>query len=273
MAQTTSTEPRRQRRLHALPVPNTEEEVSPSKQALITALREHLGDGATSSVLAEQAGIGQSTARRLLSELVEQGRATRTPGSGGGPGRTPDRFRPADDLTDKATTPTGPGPLGVVSPPDNGETTTSTSNARDDEAVDGESESAGNGAVGVAGNAPPATASAPAAVEAVDAERDTHGPVSEDAQVVRASNPATAAHRIAGSEGSPRLGKNALRGKVEQYLIEHPEQEFGPHALSQLLGHSSGAITNVLIKLVRAGLARQTQTHPRRFAASTHPDT
>jgi hypothetical protein len=64
-----------------------------------------------------------------------------------------------------------------------------------------------------------------------------------------------------------------LRGKVEQYLIEHPEQEFGPHALSQLLGHSSGAITNVLIKLVKAGLARQTQTHPRRFAASTHPDT
>lgn len=76
-------------------------------------------------------------------------------------------------------------------------------------------------------------------------------------------------------ETSRRLGKNALRGKVEQYLIERPEEEFGPHTSSQLLGHSSGAITNVLIKLVKAGLACQTLSRLRRSppAQPQRPDT
>lgn len=88
---TTRTEPPPERRLPVAPEPHAGDGWSPGKQALMTALRKH-PCGETSSALADQAKIGKSTARRLLSELVEQGVLTRTPGSGGGPRRIPDRF-------------------------------------------------------------------------------------------------------------------------------------------------------------------------------------
>lgn len=261
MAQTTTTTQQPQRRLHAVPdQPTDDEEASPATKALVAVLRECPDqEGATSAALAEQANVGKSTARRLLSDLVEQGLVLRTPGYGGGPGRTPDRFRWAEQ------TPGGSGPVAVVDPPGHDETTTPTT----PDAGDTEEEPGADG---------PAAAASPAAptitlVHATDEIAPDSGgeeaaaPESQHTPVTGAS-----AELKAGAESSPRLGKNALRGRVEQFLIEHPNQEFGPHALSQLLGHSSGAITNVLIKLVAAGLARQTQNHPRRFAASPNTD-
>lgn len=263
MAQTTTTTQQPQRRLHAVPdQPTDDEEASPATKALIAALRESPDEeGATSAALAEQAQVGKSTARRLLSDLVEQGLVLRTPGCGGGPGRIPDRFRWAEQ------TPSGSGPVAVVDPPGHDETTTPAT----PDAGDTEEEPAADGPAAAASPAAPAITLVHATDEIAPDSGGEEGAVATEAQHTPAAT-GTSAEPKAGAESSPRLGKNALRGKVEQFLIEHPNQEFGPHALSQLLGHSSGAITNVLMKLVAAGLARQTQNHPRRFAASPNTD-
>lgn len=109
---TTSTEPRRQWPLHAVPGPDVGDG-PPGKQALITVLREHSGGASLRRRWPSRRGSASPTARRLLGD-GGAGRGHRTPGSGGGPGRMPDRFSLADDLADEATAPTGPGPLAVV---------------------------------------------------------------------------------------------------------------------------------------------------------------
>lgn len=265
MTQTT-TKPQQQsnRRLHAVPSPAPQGGLSPTKHAVITALAQHPHGQDTSAALAEQAQIGASTARRLLAELVEQGLVTRTPGTGKGPGRTPDQFHLADQRADNTGTPAGSVPLAVVPPPEPTEAqalTVSTDNEPDTRPAvpDGQA------------------AEAPTAASEQDLDEDPDlDPGAETAAAARETTQPTSAPTTAPASGTPppgRLGKNALRGKVEQYLIEHPDQEFGPHALGQALGHSSGAITNVLAKLVQAGHARQTQTQPRRFTASTEQHT
>jgi hypothetical protein len=64
-----------------------------------------------------------------------------------------------------------------------------------------------------------------------------------------------------------RLASGALRGMVEDFLREHPGEEFGPTAIAKDLGgKSSGAVSNALDKLVEDGVAVKTQDKPRRFA-------
>ena len=62
-----------------------------------------------------------------------------------------------------------------------------------------------------------------------------------------------------------RLGKGALRGLVEDFLREHPGQEFGPTALSKALHRSAGAINNACEKLVAEGYAHRARQAPKRF--------
>lgn len=62
-----------------------------------------------------------------------------------------------------------------------------------------------------------------------------------------------------------RLGKGALRGMVEDYLAEHPDEQFSPSAIGKALNRSSGAVNNALDKLVADGYAIQTQDRPKRF--------
>jgi hypothetical protein len=63
------------------------------------------------------------------------------------------------------------------------------------------------------------------------------------------------------------LAPGALRGKVEDYLRDHPGEEFGPTAIAKALsGKSSGAVSNALDKLVADGVAVKTKESPRRFA-------
>jgi len=64
---------------------------------------------------------------------------------------------------------------------------------------------------------------------------------------------------------APRLGKGALRGMVEDYLAEHPGEQFSPSAIGKALNRSSGAVNNALDKLVADGYAIQTQDRPKRF--------
>lgn len=64
-----------------------------------------------------------------------------------------------------------------------------------------------------------------------------------------------------------RLGKGALRGLVEDYLAEHPGEQLSPTAIAKALNRSSGAVANALDRLVTDGYALQIQDQPRRFTA------
>lgn len=64
---------------------------------------------------------------------------------------------------------------------------------------------------------------------------------------------------------TPRLRKGALRGMVEDYLAEYPSEQFSPSAIGKVLNRSSGAVNNALDKLVADGYAIQIQDRPKRF--------
>jgi predicted ArsR family transcriptional regulator len=68
------------------------------------------------------------------------------------------------------------------------------------------------------------------------------------------------------SDGKVRLGRGRLREMVLDHLGAHPG-EVSPAQLSKTLGHSAGAISNVLAKLTGSGELVQTSDHPRRYAA------
>jgi hypothetical protein len=72
-----------------------------------------------------------------------------------------------------------------------------------------------------------------------------------------------------GDENAARLAPGALRGMVEDYLRDHPGEEFGPAAIAKALGgKSSGAVSNALDKLVEDDTAVKTNGKPRRFTVT-----
>ncbi|MGS2805985.1 hypothetical protein [Nocardia sp. MW-W600-9] len=66
-----------------------------------------------------------------------------------------------------------------------------------------------------------------------------------------------------------RLPAGALRGHVEDFLHDHPGQEFTPHRIGNELDRSSGAVHNALVKLTGDGTARQTCTSPKKFTLAS----
>ncbi len=77
-----------------------------------------------------------------------------------------------------------------------------------------------------------------------------------------ASGPDVAA---AQPESPVRLASGALRGQVEEYLRDHPGQEFSPHQIGKAITRSSGAVHNALVKLTKTGIATQTSAAPKKF--------
>ena len=70
-------------------------------------------------------------------------------------------------------------------------------------------------------------------------------------------------------EVSVRLAPGALRGQVEDFLRDHPEDEFSPHEIGKALARSSGAVHNALTKLTTVCTARRTSDRPKKFALAT----
>jgi hypothetical protein len=66
------------------------------------------------------------------------------------------------------------------------------------------------------------------------------------------------------NEGAARLGKGALRALVLTQLRADPAKEHSP-SLAKLLGRSSGAGANALVRLTLDGLAVETSQRPRRY--------
>ncbi|MFE3444981.1 hypothetical protein ACFXNW_18270 [Nocardia sp. NPDC059180] len=65
---------------------------------------------------------------------------------------------------------------------------------------------------------------------------------------------------------SDKLPPGGLRGRVEDYLRDHPGESFTPHQIGKALERSSGAVHNALVKLTDTGVADQTNDAPKKFA-------
>ncbi|MFE7313120.1 MarR family transcriptional regulator [Streptomyces sp. NPDC057555] len=62
-----------------------------------------------------------------------------------------------------------------------------------------------------------------------------------------------------------RLAPGALRRMVTDHLHAHPDEAFTATRISRVIEKSSGAIANVLVKLVATGVAEQVTDQPRTF--------
>lgn len=194
-----------------------------AEDKLRDALRAH--PGATRSELAGHAGIGHSTAARILTNWEQSGTALRTP--------APTRRGP-----DIWTAVTGqPADAGDEQPPADAATAT-----RGSDATSGDQDNPGNRPSG----------------DRADAAAEHPG---QDSTATPSTDESGTAQG--------RLGKGALRGLVEDYLTEHPGEQFSPSAIGKALSRSSGAVANALERLVADGYATQTQDKPKRYSAST----
>jgi predicted transcriptional regulator len=204
--------------------------------------------GATTAQLAITAGIGRSTAGKILAEWAKDGSVERTPGGIDGGRRTPDRWAIAASAGN--TTP--------------GEDTSP------------------NAATSDAANPPDQTEESTAGLTATEVQDDRPNvnvaPIPGD-DVAEGTDPATSdAHDehlrgdVVLGDKPARLGSGALRGLVEDYLRDHAADTFGPSGIGTALGRSAGAVNNALEKLVEIGYARRTQDKPKRFQFNASPE-
>ncbi|WP_436499540.1 MarR family transcriptional regulator [Actinokineospora sp. HUAS TT18] len=231
----------------------------------------HAHPNSTAAELSAAAGIGKSTAQKILARWATEGSATRTAGIAHGGRRAADLWA----ITDTTDTPAGteadttdpandPAQSGTPQPaPDNAEPTATT--GADDphaEPVD-----------------PPPTDHAPVDGEpGAVASGEPHGTATPEAKTPACPAPGieTTESTDNGADSAPadgagvkaaRLAPGALRGMVEDHLRDHPGQEFSPVEIGRVLGdRSTGAVSNALDKLVTDGVAVRTKDQPRRFA-------
>lgn len=204
-----------------------------TEEKLWEALR--VNPNSTAAELSTDAGIGRSTAAKILARWANESRVTRTSGIAEGGRRAADLWSITDPDAPSATSETADIEH-VVDADENAATTpsdTRTQTTDTDETV-------------AEGDAPDEVI--------VDAESDTAGgkDTSED-----------------GQQKMRRLPPGGLRGLVEDWLRDHPGEEFSSSAIGKVLGRSSGAVANALDRLVADGYAAQTCDKPKRFAAAT----
>lgn len=204
--------------------------------------------GSTTVKLAMTAGVGRSTAAKILARWGRDGDAIRT--AGGGP-RDPDTWALALSDNDAADTAmldaddTLPDAL-TKSPTDQVSDTVAEEPAGTEETANDVAESAAEGLTGGACSS------------SIDA--DGHTAPSPAA-------PAVVAHSTdTGPRDKNRLPKGGLRVLVKEYLAERPDGSFGPAEIGKELLRSGGAVNNALEKLVADGHAIKTCEAPKRFA-------
>ncbi|WP_069166834.1 hypothetical protein [Nocardia altamirensis] len=221
--------------------------------------------GSTSAELAENAGIGGSTARKLLLALERTGTAHRTEGVSDGSARRPaDRWWPTTDTSSGGT-----DTAEATEPAESGDTAPA---AEDPTAPTPAANDATGGESG---------ADTPDADNEIDSAEtdpdDTNGPETATPPVEdlapkegdELENPTEEATQAAPGEEEPvtpkRLGKGALRGMVENFLADCAGREFTPSQLAKDLNRSAGAIHNALEKLVADGEVTRTCDAPKRY--------
>ncbi|RBQ17244.1 hypothetical protein DP939_25185 [Spongiactinospora rosea] len=90
-----------------------------------------------------------------------------------------------------------------------------------------------------------------------------------DAARIRRAVKSALANKAAQARGRAVSRPGTLRTKIATHLAAHPDAEFTPYELGKALGHSSGAVTVALDRLVALGQAAQVCDRPRRFAHHT----
>jgi predicted transcriptional regulator len=198
----------------------------------------HANPNSTAAELSTDAGIGRSTAAKILARWANKGSVSRTPGITEGGRRAAD--------------------LWSISDP---EAPSVTAKAAETEHADTDEN---------ATTAPSDIRTHITDTDETMADGDSPDEVTADAAVPTAEGKDTLED---GQQKMRRLPSGGLRGLVEDWLRDHPGEEFSPNAIGKALGRSSGAVANALDKLVAAGYAAQTQDKPKRFTAvKTTPD-
>jgi IclR helix-turn-helix domain len=241
---------------------------------------------ATPAQLAEATALGYSTVTRLLRELAEAGLAVKD-GTGwratGPAAPAAGSADPTDDHDGDAPA-ADPDPLphgGVNDANPSGQPTPQTGHDDPQPGTDAPpDDEAGNGAdadeaeriTAIPDTAGPTDhhagdAPAQAPVDGAEPTQPGDGPVGEvSGQEPGGADPDADANADA---PRPRLRKGELPQQVLALLRAHPDEAFGPHQLSKLLGaRSSGAVGNACDRLVADGLAALANEKPRRFRAT-----
>jgi predicted transcriptional regulator len=234
-------------------------------------------DSSTTAELAIAAGIGRSTAGKILAEWAKDGTVTRTPGGLADGRRTPDRW---------VVTPTNTVESGDDTTHPDGETNAAEST--DQKSADAPSvvatpvdDEPSNEATEDTGGAVPPDQSTAIDMSATN-EKDQTAPgavlsslaMTDTTPRRAAANGSDDARRGEPVPGvkSPRLQSGALRGLVEDYLRDHPSDAFGPGAMGKALNRSAGAVNNALEKLVETGYVQRVQDVPKRFQFNASPE-
>jgi hypothetical protein len=199
-------------------------------ERILAALADN--QGATSKMLATYATVGESTASKALAAYEKQGRIIgkeQALDPLNARRKPPARWYTADGVPDAEPHDTETAP---AEPQESSEIVSEEEKDTDDRvAVDGEHQ------------IPEVADEAPAEQPAAEAK---------PTRVLR----------------TDRLAKGDLRGLVERWLDEHPDDEFTPSKLGKLLDRSPGAIFNALQKLIEFGAAVQTSEKPRTYQAT-----
>jgi DNA-binding MarR family transcriptional regulator len=257
----------------------------------------HDNPGATTTELAKVAGVGRSTAAKILARWAAGGVLIRTAGKDQW---TPDTWT-ISETTEDATT-DGDGTADYTrsdSVPHPAPAANDKIETKEDGAFVGTDPAAVAGTSGDDNTAddtePPEVDPGPtgitserslAAVELAPATTDRDDSVDEpdaaprdstngdaavapvataDEPVAESSGPSVPAATTTGPKRD-RLPKGMLYELVKAYLAERPGDSFGPAKISTDLSRSSGAVSNALDKLVIDGSAIKTCEAPKRFA-------
>jgi biotin operon repressor len=196
----------------------------------------HANPNSTTADLSTHAGIGKSTAGKILAHWATDGSVTRTPGIAEGGRRAADLWSIND--TGHATSAT---------------TAAATSTEHSAETTDPD---------------PIPTGTTPSVIGQVN---DSQSPDDPPQDANRATTGLNAGGSDAASKGGGpplkvrRLPPGGLRGLVEDWLRDHPGEQFSPNAIGKELGRSSGAVHNALEKLVVDGYAIKASEKPKRY--------
>lgn len=233
----------------------------------------HAAPNSTAADLSTAAKIGKSTAQKILAKWAADGSVTRTAGIAEGGRRAADLWA----ITEVDTTQTDPTPVDTAAAEDADKTDATQAEPVSPDAPDADADGS------AVTEEDPVEQTDTAADDAQDpADAADAAPVDAEPVVAEVSDPA-AANGADGAttdgdtttengadatdEKKARLAPGGLRGMVEDYLRDHPGEQFGPTAIANALGgKSSGAVSNALDKLVESGVAAKTQDKPRRFA-------
>jgi len=242
------------------------------------------GPGSTTATLAMAAGVGRSTAAKILARWERDGTAIRTAGDSP---RNPSTWTLAPSGSNTAAPDTDQAQPDATATPSTDQTTDHASDIDDnrpaEETVAAASEVSDSAAEDATAAESPETtleaddtATVDASGPAADAESDSTIPLPDTATMDPVDGATEPKPSPVATPAAPeptdtvptdkeRLPKGGLRALVEEYLTDHPGEDFGPAKIGQVLGRSGGAVNNALEKLVADGYAIKTCEAPKRF--------